>query len=106
MCGSTPLVRQWILLRTLWAQLRGVAHAELAPVYFNRPEGFGLHEHLAGSLGVFHGDGQVHVRVWFSPTLTRYVQGTHWHASQELTHQSDGSLLAEFDLDGTEELQR
>ena len=39
--------------------------AEITPVPFQRPEDFNLHEHLAKSFGVFHGDGEVHVRVWF-----------------------------------------
>ena len=73
---------------------------------FTRPDDFDLHEHLAKSFGVFHGDGNVHVRIRFAPTVARYVQESNWHPSQEITPQEDGSLLAEFDLDGTEEIKR
>jgi predicted DNA-binding transcriptional regulator YafY len=34
------------------------------------------------------------------------VTESKWHGSQQLTPQKDGSLLAEFDLDNTEEVKR
>jgi len=80
--------------------------AELTEFRFPRPEDFDLHEHMAKSFGVFHDQGDVHVKVRFSPEVARYVQEKKWHASQKLTPQKDGSLIAEFDLDGTEEIQR
>ena len=61
---------------------------------------------MAKSFGVFHGDGDVHVKIHFAPTVARYVQESNWHPSQKITTQEDGSLLAEFDLDGTEEIKR
>jgi len=83
-----------------------IAPAELTPVHFQRPEDFDLHEHLASSFGVFHGEGQVHVKVRFSPTVARYVTESKWHASQHLTPEKDGGVLAEFDLGHTEEIKR
>ena len=80
--------------------------AEATQVHFNRPEDFDLNEHLAGSFGVFHGDGEVHVKVRFSPTVARYVEESKWHASQELAEQKDGGVIAEFDLDDAEEIKR
>lgn len=80
--------------------------AELTPIRFQRPEDFDLHEHLAKSFGVFHGEGEVHVKVRFSPTVARYVSESKWHDSQHLTPQEDGSILAEFDLNHTEEIKR
>jgi hypothetical protein len=35
----------------------------------------------------------------------RYVQESNWHASQQLTPQNDGSLIAEFQLSGIEEIK-
>ena len=61
---------------------------------------------MAKSFGVFHGDGDVHVKIHFATTVARYVQESNWHPSQEITTQEDGSLVAEFDLDGTEEIKR
>ena len=78
----------------------------MTQVHFNRPDEFDLHEHLAKSFGVFHGDGEVHVKVRFSPTVARYVTESKWHSSQRLAPQKDGSLIAEFDLGHTEEIKR
>jgi proteasome accessory factor B len=83
-----------------------IEEAKLEELRFNRPEGFDLRAHFARSFGVFHGDGAVHVKVRFSPTVARYVQESTWHASQKLTKQADGSVLAEFDLGDTEEIMR
>ncbi len=83
-----------------------IEEAEVTQMPFQRPENFDLAGHLAKSFGVFHGDGDVHVRIRFSPTVARYVQESNWHPSQKITTQENGSLLAEFDLDGTEEIKR
>jgi len=82
-----------------------IEDAEVTRVRFNWPEDFDLQDHLATSFGVYHGDGEVHVKVWFSVEVARYVQESSWHDSQKLSKQSDGGLLAEFDLDGTEEIK-
>ncbi|NQT12975.1 MAG: WYL domain-containing protein, partial [Planctomycetes bacterium] len=83
-----------------------IEDAEITPVHFDPPDDFDLNEHMAQSFGVFHGEGDVHVKVRFSPTVARYVQEKTWHPSQRLTPQKDGSLIGEFDLDGTEEIKR
>lgn len=83
-----------------------IEDAEVTQVPFNWPQDFNLHDHLAKSFGVFHGESEFHVKVRFSPTVTRYVTESHWHNSQQLTAQKDGSLIAEFDLDNTEEIKR
>jgi predicted DNA-binding transcriptional regulator YafY len=91
-------IRHWKLDR--------MEDAEVTEVRFERPEGFDLPGHLAKSFGVFHGQGNVHVKIHFSAEVARYVQEKTWHPSQKLKPQKDGSLLAEFDLDGTEEIKR
>ncbi|MBN1588969.1 MAG: transcriptional regulator [Pirellulales bacterium] len=79
---------------------------ELTSFPFQPPKDFDLKQHLARSFGIFHGDGDVHVVVRFSPEVARYVGESRWHESQRLTEQGDGSLLAEFDLSNTEEIKR
>lgn len=83
-----------------------IEDAKLEELRFNRPEDFDLEAHFAKSFGVFQGDGDVHIKVRFASPVARYVEESKWHASQKLTKQTDGSLLAEFDLDGTEEIMR
>jgi len=79
--------------------------AEVTQVRFNRPADFDLEEHFKGSFGVYAGGGEVTVKVRFSAEVARYVSESTWHPSQELTPQKDGSLLAEFYLDGTREIK-
>lgn len=93
-------IRHWKLDR--------MTGAEVTPVPFQRPKDFDLAEHLKGSFGVFHvdGDEELTVRVRFSVAVARYVQEGHWHPSQELAVQKDGSVIAEFQLSNTEEIKR
>jgi len=83
-----------------------IEDVELKDQRFQRPEDFDLQKHLAKSFGVFHGDGEVHVKVRFLPAVARYVEESTWHPSQKLSKHRDGSVIAEFTLDGTEELKR
>ena len=48
----------------------------------------------------------LHVKVRFSSVVAWYVQEARWHESQKLTAQNDGSIVAEFELDHTEEIKR
>lgn len=79
--------------------------AELTADQFTPPKDFSLESHLAESFGIYHGRGNVHVKIRFDPAVSRYVEEQHWHASQILTPQPDGSVLAEFDLNSTEEVK-
>lgn len=83
-----------------------IEDAKLKELRFNLPEDFDLQTHFAKSFGIFHGDGEVHVKVRFSPTVARYVRESRWHSSQKMTPEKDGGVLAEFDLGGTEEIMR
>jgi len=46
------------------------------------------------------------IRVRFLPPVTRYVTEAQWHPSQKITRQSDGSILAEFQLADFEEIKQ
>ncbi len=83
-----------------------IEDAEVTQVHFQRPDDFDLQQHLAKSFGVYHGDGDVKIRVRFAPAVTRYVCESRWHESQKLTSQKDGSVVAEFQLSNTEEIKR
>ena len=80
-------------------------NVELTDFPFQPPEGFSLGDHLASSFGIWDGGDEVQVKIRFSPAVARYVQEKHWHASQRLTVEQDGSLLAEFRLSGTAEVK-
>jgi predicted DNA-binding transcriptional regulator YafY len=83
-----------------------IEDAEVTQVPFQRPDDFNLEQHLAKSFGVYHGEGNVKIKVQFAPAVARYVSESNWHDSQKLTPQKDGSVLAEFQLSDTEEIKR
>jgi proteasome accessory factor B len=80
------------------------ANVDVMP--FTMPAEFRLDQHLAKSFGVFHGRDDVRVKVRFSSAVARYVSEANWHASQKITPQSDGGLLAEFRLNSTAEIKQ
>ncbi len=85
-------------------KLDRISAAKVEGLPFNRPADFSAEEFLAGSLGIFQGDGESEtVLVRFSPTVARTVAERTHHPSQRLTAQADGSLLAEFALSSFEE---
>lgn len=43
----------------------------------------------------------IHVRVRFAPEVARFVQEQHWHESEKLTEETDGSILADYELSET-----
>jgi proteasome accessory factor B len=82
-----------------------ISDAEAGEFPFQRPADFDLEEHLSNSFGIFQGRGDARVRVRFSSSVARYVSESRWHASQQLTRQKDGALVAEFQLSDTEEIK-
>jgi predicted DNA-binding transcriptional regulator YafY len=52
---------------------------------FQMPDDFQLDDHFAKSFGVFHGDGEISVKIKFLPRVARYVTESKWHDSQRLT---------------------
>lgn len=83
-----------------------IDEVEVSAFPFRAPVDFDLSQHLAGSFGVFHGDGDVQVVVKFAPEVARYVEESQWHASQKLQRVKDGSLTAEFRLSSTAEIKQ
>ena len=63
------------------------------------PVPFELDQYLVGSFGIYRGKRKpTKVQVLFQPSVVRYVEEKHWHESERLTRQPDGTLLAEFVL--------
>ena len=69
-----------------------IEDAEVTEIPFQRPEDFDLGQHLAKSFGVYHGDGDVKIKVRFAAAVARYVCESNWHDSQKLVPQKDGGV--------------
>ena len=75
------------------------------PLKFQRPVDFDLKKYLADGFGIFHGTGPLTmVRIRFSADVARVVSESQWHASQKLSRQADGSLIAQFELGDLHEI--
>lgn len=90
-------VRHWKVNR--------IEDAEATDFPFKRPLDFDLSTHMAGSFGVLQGGGQIAVKVQFLAPVVRYVTESQWHASQKLTPQPDGGVIAEFQLSSFDEIK-
>ena len=79
--------------------------AETKDLQFARPADFDPQRFLAGSFGIFQGDGRLHtVRVRFTPAAARVLSEKTFHPTQRLTRQRDGSVIAQWELSSLEEL--
>ncbi len=79
--------------------------ADMTPFVFQRPDDFDIAEFLADSFGIFGGSDDITVVVKFLPSAARHVLESSWHASEALTRQRDGSVLARFRLSTTVEIK-
>lgn len=83
-----------------------IGKVEVTNLPFPPPVNFDLRQHLNNSFGILHGNGELqHVRILFNSVVARYVSEKKFHASQRLTKQTDGRVLAEFDLDDLREIK-
>lgn len=81
-----------------------ITAAEAQEERFNPPSGFNPADYLAGSFGIFAGNGPVQIiRVRFTPTVARVVAERSFHPSQLILPQKDRSLVVQFELSSLEE---
>ena len=44
------------------------------------------------------------VELWFSPEFAETIADTHWHSTQRIDWQDDGSILFHCEVDGLDEI--
>lgn len=73
---------------------------------FQRPNNFHPAKYLEHSFGIFteERDPQT-IRIRFSPKVVRILHEKKFHSSQQLSNQKDGSVIAEYQLTGFEEIR-
>jgi predicted DNA-binding transcriptional regulator YafY len=79
--------------------------AEVSEVVFQRYRDFDVSAYLAGSLGIYDGDGDIAVVVKFLPAAARHARETRWHKSEVFAPQRDGSLVLRLRLSSTVEIK-
>jgi predicted DNA-binding transcriptional regulator YafY len=71
---------------------------------FEVQEDFDFDGFVGNSFGVFQGE-PVKVKAWFSPDVAGYIKEKIWHQNQEIQTQSDGSVVFEAEVAGTDEFK-
>ena len=72
--------------------LTRMTEVENTGCHFEKPVGFSLDEHLAGSFGVFSSQAAESVQLRFDSFSARLIREREWHPSQRLLTAEDGSL--------------
>jgi predicted DNA-binding transcriptional regulator YafY len=73
---------------------------------FDRPADFRLEEYMKGSFRAMRGEGEYDVVLRFSPGIAGLIAEWHWHSSQVLEPQRDGSLILRLHLNDLREVKR
>jgi len=66
------------------------------PEIFSIPQDFDCSRHMGGQFGIFGGEREVAVRIWFSREHAPYVLEREWHPAQVVQENKDGSVELGF----------
>lgn len=85
-----------------------IEDVEVQNLQYTVPAEFDVTEWLSQCFGVWRSGGEdlQTIRIHFAREAARYVQESTWHESQRFQPQSDGSLIATFELPDTQEIKR
>jgi predicted DNA-binding transcriptional regulator YafY len=81
-----------------------IRQAEVLGAVFDIPANFNIDDYFRGSWGIITGP-EYKVRLKFSSSLADFISECTWHPSQKLSKNKDGSLIAEFRVDGLSEIK-
>lgn len=95
-CGLRQDIRVFALDR--------IRHLDLTDETFAAPESMNIDEFLKSSFGVFHGP-PASVKIRFGKDIAGYITEKSWHPSQKVNVRSDGSVIFEAQVAGTEEIK-
>ena len=68
------------------------------------PKSFSLEKHLGNAWRMIRGDKSHEVELWFDPHFADTVSDTHWHRTQEIDWNEDGSITFTCKVDGLDEI--
>lgn len=68
------------------------------------PKDFDLDDQLGHAWQMIRGKKRYAVEVWFDAEFAETIADTHWHATQEIEWNDDGSILFRCTVDGLEEI--
>lgn len=81
-----------------------IKNIKITTEFFKTPEDFNIDKYLKSSFGVFHGK-ITKVKIWFSPDAAEHIKERHWHESQEILDQEDGSIIFKAEVAGIHDIK-
>lgn len=72
--------------------------------FFPRKRTFDIEDYLSSAWSMIPEGKLYHVKLKFTPKVARNVSEVQWHKSQKMRFEDDGSLVAEFRVDGISEI--
>ncbi len=71
---------------------------------FTLPDDLNIEDVMNSSFGIFLGK-PIRVKIYFSEDIAGYIKEKIWHQTQQITPQSDGSIIFEAEVAGIEEIK-
>lgn len=71
---------------------------------FKRPATFNVDDHLGNAWRMIRGDTRYRVELLFDAEFAETIADTHWHRTQEVTWNDDGSITFACEVDGLDEI--
>ncbi|MBN2254920.1 MAG: transcriptional regulator [Deltaproteobacteria bacterium] len=81
-----------------------ISNLEVTDRQFTVPGDFRMEDFLKSSFGIHRGAPQ-HIRIRFDADAAGYIREKIWHESQRIIDDSDGGIVLEIDVAGTEEIK-
>jgi proteasome accessory factor B len=85
-------------------KLNRFTRLELTEQAYEPPKGFSLDGHVGYAWRMIRGDKRHRVEVTFDADFAETVADTHWHPTQEIEWNADGSITFRCQVDGLEEI--
>lgn len=80
--------------------LARIEKLEIINEYFDMQENFNLKEYANNSFGVYQ-EEPFKVKLWFAPEVAEDVKNYHFHPTQRMKEQPDGSVIVQFTAGGS-----
>jgi len=78
---------------------------QIMPERFEVPRSFSMEKYMGNAWRMIRGQNSYEVEVVFDAEFSENIADTHWHKTQKIEWQDDGSLRFRCTVDGLEEIQ-
>lgn len=85
-------------------KLNRFTRVELTDQSYNAPKGFSLDDHVGYAWRMIKGKKRHRVELTFDADFAETVADTHWHPTQEIEWNDDGSITFRAQVDGLDEI--